>query len=199
MNSEKVILASASPRRKELLRSLLKNFGLSFTVFPSNIDEVLPSHSSRPGLLVCNMAEQKARSVAAKKLGIIIGADTIVILKNKILGKPSSKKDAKRMLSMLSGNSHFVYTGIVIIANDKLYSAYEKTRVWFRKLEKKEIDNYVESGSPLDKAGSYGIQDDYGSTFVTKINGDFFNVVGLPILKTYISLKKFFKTWSLIV
>ncbi|HEY3251483.1 MAG TPA: Maf family protein [Ignavibacteria bacterium] len=191
MSSVKIILASASPRRKELLGSLLKNFGLNFRVIPSDLDEILPDKFSRPGLLVCNLAKEKARFVAKKNDGIVIGADTIVILKGKILGKPVSKSDAKKMLSMLSGNFHFVYTGIALLGENKSYSAYEKTQVWFRQLQKKEIDYYVESGSPMDKAGAYGIQDDYGSTFVSKINGDFFNVVGLPILKTYLGLKRF--------
>ena len=137
------------------------------------------------------LAYLKALEVSKKHNGIIIGADTLVVLNGRLLGKPISKKDAVKMLQSLSSNEHKVYTGIAIINNSNLiYKAFEVTKVKFRKLSFKEIKFYVASGSPMDKAGAYGIQDDYSSTFVEKINGDYFNIVGLPILKTYLGLNK---------
>ena len=189
----KIILASASPRRKELLASLLDNFGLKFKVIPANIHEKLPSNSVNPGKLACRLSMEKADFVAKKHKGIIIGADTIVVLNEKILGKPVNKSDARKMLTLLSGRSHYVYTGLSIVHNrqNKIYNTFEMTIVKFRKITSNEIEFYVNSGSPFDKAGSYGIQDDFGSTFVSAIKGDFFNVVGLPVVKTYLGLKKF--------
>src|SRR4030095_6395342 len=166
-----IILASASPRRKFLLRMLLKNFGLNFEVIPANIAEYIPQKATNFGNLVCDLARLKAAKTASKHKGIIIGADTIVVYKGKILGKPVSKSDAMRMLGLLSGNEHKVYTGLIIIDTEKglMFRTYEMTRVKFRKLSKKEIRSYSDSGSPMDKAGAYGIQDDLGSTFVEKI------------------------------
>ena len=134
----------------------------------------------------------KARKISGEHKGIIIGADTIVVLKGKIMGKPGSNKDAVRMLRTLSGNEHKVYTGIAIIntLTGGMFIDYEMTKVKFRRLEKDEINFYVRTNSPMDKAGAYGIQDDFGSTFVEKITGDYFNVVGLPVVKTYLGLKK---------
>src|SRR5690606_29386629 len=122
--------------------------------------------------------------------GIIISADTIVVLGNKVLGKPKNKKDAVRILKMLSGKTHVVYTGYSIYnsAIKKTITDFEKTEVTFRNLTQEEISDYVESGSPLDKAGAYGIQDDFGAVFVKKINGCYYNVVGLPLSKLYSSL-----------
>jgi len=188
----KIILASASPRRKELLGSLLRNFGLSFEVIPAKIDEVLPKVSKNPARLVCGLSKHKADYIASRHDGVVIGADTIVVINNNVLGKPASKSEAKKMLNILSGNYHFVYTGLTIsnIKQNKYYTAFERTKVIFRKLTGKEIEFYINTGSPFDKAGAYGIQDDFGSTFVSSINGDFFNVVGLPIVKTYLGLKR---------
>ena len=192
MVQTKIILASASPRRKELLGSLLRNFGLSFEVIPSEIEEILPEVSKYPAKLVRELSKHKADYIASMHDGVVIGADTIVVINNKLLGKPSSKSDARKMLNILSGNYHYVYTGITISdkKNNKYYTAYERTKVLFRKLTGREIEFYINSGSPFDKAGAYGIQDDFGSTFVSSISGDFFNVVGLPIVKTYLGLKK---------
>ena len=123
---------------------------------------------------------------------MIIGADTIVVFNGRILGKPANKKEAARMLRLLSGNEHRVFTGLAMIDKRKqfIYRTFEITFVKFRKLTGKEIAFYTSTGSPLDKAGAYGIQDDFGSTFVERIRGDYFNVVGLPILKTYLGLEK---------
>jgi septum formation protein len=188
----KLILASISPRRKYLLGIVLNNFGLKFDVIPANIKECIPENAKNYPVLVKKLALEKANEVAKKHKGVIIGADTIVVLNGKVLGKPRNREDAYKMLAALSGNEHKVYTGIAIINNDKgvKFTDYELSRVRFRKLEDKEILFYIKSGSPMDKAGAYGIQDDFGSTFVRKINGDYFNVVGLPIVKTYLGLKQ---------
>jgi len=195
VKNKRIILASTSPRRKLLLNALLKNFGLKFDVIPANIVEYLPEKVRNYGNFAANLAELKALEVAVRKNGIIIAADTIVVLNNKILGKPDSAAGAKKMLKILSGNLHKVYTGLVVFdtQKDKLYKSFEVTSVRFRKLSSKEIEFYVSTGSPMDKAGSYGIQDDFGSTFVEKINGDYFNVVGLPVFKLYYALTHFLK------
>jgi septum formation protein len=192
---KRIILASGSPRRKLLLKALLKNFGLKFDVIQANIVEYIPEKVQNYGNFAANLAELKALEVACRKSGIIIAADTIVVYKDRVLGKPANEKDAVRMLKMLSGNEHKVYTGLVIFDtdSDKLYKTYEVTRVKFRKISNAEIKFYVKCGSPMDKAGSYGIQDDLGSTFVQKINGDYFNVVGLPLFKLYEGLNNFIK------
>ncbi len=192
---KRIILASSSPRRKLLLNALLKNFGLKFAVIPANIVEIIPKKVENYGVFATNLAEIKVLDVAKRNNGIIIGADTIVVINNNILGKPENKVDAAKMLSMLSGKIHKVYTGLVILdsKSGSTYKTFEVTSVKFRKISLKEIEFYVKGGSPMDKAGAYGIQDDLGSTFVEKISGDYFNVVGLPVLKTYIGLIKFIK------
>jgi septum formation protein len=122
---------------------------------------------------------------------IVIAADTIVVIDGKILGKPRSVRDATAMLQRLSGREHMVYTGVAIYRNSSLLSAFhEVTRVRFRKLDLREIREYVKSGLPMDKAGAYGIQDDFGISFAEKIHGDYFNVVGLPVCHTYLELRK---------
>lgn len=188
----KIILASASPRRKQLLGVLLKNFGLNFVVKPSNIAEYIPQNTANFGKIVQQLAFLKATETAKKHKGLIIAADTIVVIGKKVLGKPSGNAEAVKMLKFLSGKQHIVYTGICMIntTGKQLYKTFEKTKVTFRKLSEGEIKFYVKGGSPMDKAGAYGIQDDFGSTFVEKISGDYFNVVGLPIVKTYIGLNK---------
>jgi len=188
----RIILASSSPRRRELLEGLLNNFGLKFVVIPANIAEYIPKKIRNFRKFVTELAYQKAHLIAKKHRGIVIGADTIVVLNGTVLGKPQNKIEAHRMLKTLSSKEHKVYTGLVImdLFNLFVYKASEVTMVKFRKLTDKEIKFYISSHSPLDKAGAYGIQDDLGSTFVEKINGDYFNVVGLPILRTYQGLNK---------
>jgi septum formation protein len=126
------------------------------------------------------------------KKGIIITADTIVVINGKIIGKPVDKNDAVRMLQNLSGSTHIVYTGFSVYnsVTDKTITDYEKTFVTFRKLKTKEIKEYVETGSPMDKAGAYGIQDDYGAVFIKKINGCYYNVVGLPLTKVFLTMNR---------
>ncbi len=128
------------------------------------------------------------------KDGIIITADTIVVLNKKIIGKPVDEKDAFIILKKLSSNTHQVYTGFAIYNSRKNSTLvdYEKTFVTFRKISDKEIKDYIKTGSPMDKAGAYGIQDDFGAVFVEKINGCYYNVVGLPLFKLYENLKKAF-------
>jgi septum formation protein len=182
-NEIPIFLASASPRRKKLL----KQIGLRFKTFSVDLNEEF-SDGEHPVKTVKRLASDKL-SLAKEKVkdGIIITADTIVVLNGKILGKPKDKKDAVRMLKMLSGKTHSVYTGYAVFnsINGKLVLSHRRTAVTFRKLTDKEIVDYVAGGSPLDKAGSYGIQDDYGAVFVKEIKGCYYNVVGLPLSDVY--------------
>lgn len=184
-----LILASQSPRRK----SLLKQIGMKFRVIPSRAAEVFSSRQS-PGENAQRIALEKAIDVAARlQRGIVIGADTIVVLDHHVLGKPKSKDDAKRMLRLLSGREHSVFTGFALrdVETGKHISGVEETKVRFRKLTEKEIADYVNSGSPMDKAGSYGIQDDFGAVFIERVNGCFYNVVGFPLARFYSTLQRF--------
>ena len=184
-----IILASRSPRRIHLLHQI----GLSFTVQESGVDEHIPDGIA-PEEVVRRLSLEKASRVAERLHdGIVIGADTIVVLDGKILGKPSSKGEAISMLSQLGGKTHTVFTGFALIdvESQKSYVDYEKTEVTFRRLSNEEIESYVESGSPMDKAGAYGIQDDYGAVFVERINGCFYTVVGFPLSKFYTSWNMF--------
>jgi septum formation protein len=179
------ILASRSPRRIHLLQQI----GLSFTVQESGVEEHIPDGIA-PEEAVRRLSLEKAERVAGRLHdGIVIGADTIVVLDGNILGKPASKEDAISMLSKLGGRTHTVFTGFALIdaASKKFYVDHEKTEVTFRTLGKEEIENYVASGAPMDKAGAYGIQDDYGAVFVERINGCFYTVVGFPLSKFYTS------------
>ena len=184
-----IILASRSPRRIHLLHQI----GLSFTVQESGVDEHI-SDGIAPEEVVRRLSLEKASRVAERLHdGIVIGADTIVVLDGKILGKPSSKGEAISMLSQLGGKTHTVFTGFALIdvESQKSYVDYEKTEVTFRRLSNEEIESYVESGSPMDKAGAYGIQDDFGAVFVERINGCFYTVVGFPLSKFYTSWNMF--------
>ncbi len=194
---KKIILASASPRRQKLLRQI----GIDFEVKTSSIAEVIDKSIS-PEQNALRLAELKAFDVADNfDDAFIIGADTIVILEDEILGKPTNDEDAFTILKKLSGNEHRVFTAFAIVdkPSKKYISDYEETIVKFRKLDSDEILNYIKSKSPNDKAGAYGIQDNFGSVFVEKINGCFYNVVGFPISKFYITMKNFQKEielWS---
>jgi septum formation protein len=175
---ERIILASDSPRRKELLRQI----GMSFRSDPADVDErILPEEGAEE--YAVRVAHNKAR-VAAERAGagIIIAADTIVVLGTTILGKPVDARDAERMLGMLSGKMHTVLTGLVVMnaGTGRTQKRVAVTKVWFRDLTNDEIASYVATGEPLDKAGAYGIQE-RGALFVQRIEGCYFNVVGLPI------------------
>jgi len=183
---QKIYLASKSPRRKKLLEQI----NLKFEVFAVDTPEVFKKGES-PVNTVKRIASEKLE--AAKEIvkeGIIITADTIVVINGKILGKPTDKEDAVRLLKTLSGKRHIVYTGFSVYnsRSKKVITDYEKTYVTFRKLLIDEIKEYVETGSPMDKAGAYGIQDDYGAVFISKINGCYYNVVGLPLTKVFQAL-----------
>ena len=175
---QKIILASASSRRRELLASL----GLEFKVIPSRGEEVFDSNKTLEENIQ-SIALSKAKSVAAKvdEDCIVIGADTIVAVDGRILGKPKDMAEAGEMLRCLSDRAHFVYTGFALIrkSDNKVQAGYEKTLVDFRPLSKEMIDAYIQTGEPLDKAGAYGIQG-IGAVFVKGIKGDYSNVVGLP-------------------
>ena len=186
---KQLILAYRSPRRKQLLEQI----GLQFEVLESNTVEKWDSNLS-PTENVRLISLHKAESIARQFYdAIIISADTIVSVDSKIFGKPTSSKDAAKMLLELSGRTHIVYTGYTILlpSQQRVVNEVESTMVTFRNLTEKEIGDYVASGSPMDKAGAYGIQEDFGAVFVEKINGDYYNVVGLPLHKLYLSLKKF--------
>ena len=180
-----VTLASASPRRKELL----SNLGLELKIVPS-LNEEEPSACLPPEETVRQIALSKARDVASRaEFFPVIAADTLVYIDGLPLGKPRSEDDAKRMLSALSGRSHFVSSGVAVIDKNRELSAAETTEVFFRTLSEDEIEWYVKTGEPMDKAGAYGIQG-FGSVFIEKINGDFFNVMGLPVCKLCLMLKE---------
>ena len=173
-----IILASSSPRRKDLLRQI----GLDFSVDPADVDErVLPGES--PEGYAVRVALDKARLAASRAVaGIVIAADTIVVVDDEILGKPADAGDAERMLKMLSGKVHRVITGLAVMdaATGKTLTQTSITHVWFRRLMQQEIVSYIATGEPLDKAGAYGIQE-RGALLVDKIEGCYYNVVGLPL------------------
>jgi len=184
----KIILASTSPRRLRLLKGL----GLKVKVVESKVRES-KFNISNPQKLVKTLALTKAQEVARRtKSGLIIGADTIVVHRGKILGKPKSPKEAKVMLGELSGKMHEVLTGLAVIdaSTNKMMVDIVKTRVKFRKLTKEEISNHVATAKPLDKAGAYAIQGKAG-LFVERIDGCYFNVVGLPLARLAEILKEF--------
>lgn len=187
-----VILASQSPRRRELMKLLGIDFKVMVDNTPEHIDTNLP-----PDKVVCALAGFKGENVA-KTLGddadaVIIAADTVVAADGKILGKPADADEAEKMLSFLSSRVHEVYTGVYIkdIVTGESVNFHEKTEVFFRRLDMEEIKRYIKTGEPMDKAGAYGIQG-LGALFVERINGDYFNVVGLPVCKLAESLKKDF-------
>ncbi len=185
-----LILASRSPRRRKLLAQL----GLDFEVHPSDLDENAMNHRL-PEQLVEQLALEKARAVATRfPEALTLGADTIVVLDGDVLNKPADEAEARAMLRRLSGRTHTVYTGVALVhpASRREVVDYEATQVTFAPLTDAEIDAYVATGSPLDKAGAYGIQDDYGAVFIRRIEGDYYNVVGLPLHRLYRMLRNHF-------
>ena len=179
----RVVLASGSPRRRQLLELI----GIPHEVRPSDIDESLKGRES-PRKHAERLAREKATAVASKDSDVItIAADTIVVIDKKILGKPSNAVDAGSMLSLLNGREHTVITGVAVSRGQKLKSAVEEVAVTFRKLTEDEIDAYIATGEPMDKAGAYGIQG-FGATIVKRIEGDYFAVMGLPIVKVVLLL-----------
>ncbi len=197
-----MILASASPRRKELLEQI----GAEFVICPAKGEEVITE--TNPSAVVMELSRQKAEEVAYGVLIyneqhadlatpqdiLVIGADTVVAYENQILGKPKDEEDARRMLTMLSGKTHSVYTGVTFVFIDKEgrtgeHCFFEKTDVCMYPLKEEEIDRYIQSGDPMDKAGSYGIQGRF-AIHIKEIRGDYNNVVGLPVARLYQELQK---------
>ncbi len=181
-----IILASQSPRRKELLTRM----GLTFTVLPAEIEEVI-----EPGLTpqeaVMSLSRQKGSAVALSHPdALVIAADTIVVFDGRILGKPHSVAQAKEMLTALSGKTHHVCTGFTLWQGQQVETGCEESEVWFRELSEEEIDRYIATGEPMDKAGAYGIQG-YGAMLVRGIHGDYFNVMGLPVCRLAMALRDF--------
>ncbi|GHH97181.1 Maf family protein [Neobacillus kokaensis] len=182
---QNLILASSSPRRKELL----ENLHLSFAISSSEVDESFDPRLS-PEEVVMELADRKARKVFQENQdALVIGSDTVVVANNQILGKPADEAEAISMLQTLSGKQHDVYTGVSIVSKENSTRFYEKTEVWFWELTEDMIRSYVKTGEPLDKAGAYGIQQ-LGSMLVKKIHGDYFAVVGLPVSRTIRELKR---------
>lgn len=187
MNGRPIVLASASPRRRELMNMLTFS---SFTVCPAAGPEKMPEHAS-PEDAVKALASQKAEEVASRcdPDALIIAADTVVVCDGRILGKPRDEEDAFRMLHLLSGRTHEVYTGLCLKDKDSCVTEAERTAVRFRMLSDSEIRRYIETGEPMDKAGAYGAQG-RGALFVEHIEGDFFNVMGLPLCRLGKMLKE---------
>lgn len=183
--SSKIILASASPRRREIM----ENAGYDFTVRVADADETLPDNIS-PEKAVIYLARLKGNAVSAENGETVISADTVVVLDGRILGKPKDKTDAVKMLTELSGKTHRVYTGVCVRqgAKEKVFSVC--TEVIFYPLKAEEITEYVDTGEPMDKAGAYGIQGK-GALLVKEIHGDYNNVVGLPIAELSRVLEEF--------
>ena len=178
-----LVLASQSPRRAEILR----NAGIPFTVRSADVDET-PLEAERPGPYVRRLAEAKARAIEAAADEIVLAADTTVVASGELLAKPVDAADARRMLRLLSGRRHEVLTGICIRRAEHVLCDQASTAVWFAPLTDAEIEEYVASGEPMDKAGGYAIQG-RGSRFVERIEGCYFNVMGLPVSRVWRHLK----------
>jgi len=186
--SQKIILASKSPRRQQLLKDL----GWEFTILTKDIDESFPSHLKREevALFLC---EHKANAFKDELTDntLVITADTIVCLDNQIINKPENATDAKRMLGLLSGRKHDVFTGVCISGKEKSKSFYVRSSVYFKTLSDDEIDYYITNYKPFDKAGAYGIQEWIGFIGIEKIEGSYFNVMGLPVKELYETVMSF--------
>ena len=179
-----LILASGSPRRTELLSRL----GLEFRVEVPDVDESI-SPVEEPVVAADRLARLKASAMVEGK-SLTIGCDTLVVHRGDILGKPADRAEAVEMIRRLQGDEHRVYTGVALAAGGRVESAVESTRVWFRPLELKECQEYVATDEPMDKAGAYGIQG-YGAAIVERIEGDYFNVMGLPIQRLLELFRRF--------
>lgn len=181
MSAEGIILASGSPRRREILSQL----GVAFEVLPSDVDEPPRSPSQDPADYACGLSQLKATAVAEAHPGrFVIGADTIVVIKGEVLGKPVDAADARAMLDRLSGQQHEVITGVSLVrAGEAARTIHERTQVWFRDLDTGSRQRYADSGEGSDKAGGYAIQD-LGAGLVARIEGSYSNVVGLPAAQT---------------
>jgi len=183
----KIILASQSPRRKQLLQWA----ELEFDIIVADSDESFPG-SLQPEEVAIHIATQKAKTVQQKANDkIILAADTLVVLNNEIIGKPADRKDAVKILNKLSGSHHSVITGVVMLKGDKMVSFADKTDVEFHKLNQEQIEFYVDKYKPYDKAGAYAIQEWIGVVGIKCIKGDFYNVMGLPVSRVIKELSNF--------
>ena len=178
-----LILASGSPRRKELL-SL---FRIPFTVIPADVDETMDP-AKAPYAEVARLSAKKARAVKREPDDVVIAADTIVVCEGKVLGKPKSEENAYAMLSLLSGRDHQVMTGCTVLRGEKCETFTEVTDLHFRTLSEREIRAYIASGEPMDKAGAYGIQGG-AALFCRRMEGDYYNVMGLPVCRLWQTLQ----------
>jgi septum formation protein len=179
-----LVLASQSPRRSEIL----KQAGIPFTVRAASVDES-PIEKEKPEEYVQRLAEWKAAAVHAGPTDIVLGADTTVVIDDEMLAKPVDHADAARMLALLSGRRHEVLTGICLKRGDEVVVDWAVTQVWFRAMTEQEIEEYIASGEPMDKAGAYAIQG-LASKYIEKIDGCYFNVVGLPVSLVYKHLRE---------
>ncbi|MBP2019153.1 septum formation protein [Symbiobacterium terraclitae] len=181
-----IVLASTSPRRQELLRQV----GIPFVIDAPDVDEHV-LEPLPPGRLVEQLALRKARAVARRRPGsIVLGADTIVVVDGEVLGKPADRADAVAMLERLSGRSHQVLTGVAVVRDGRELVAHEETVVRFASLTREQVEWYVATGEPMDKAGAYGIQG-RAAALISGISGDYYNVVGLPLYRTVQMLSQF--------
>ncbi|MEW6086918.1 MAG: Maf family protein [bacterium] len=183
-----IILASASVRRKKLLKSL----GIKFKAIPANIKENISFPKLSPSRIAENLALKKTKYISQKnKNNIIIGADTVIVLGDKIIGKPKNKKDAFRILSLLSGKKHLVITGLAVIdtKSSKFISGFAKSTVWFKTLSPQIINEYIKTSEPMDKAGAYALQG-RGKYLISKFSGPEDNIIGLPRTKLKNMLEK---------
>lgn len=181
-----IVLASKSPRRQELLKNIISNFKIEVR----EIEETFPD-TLKGGEIAQYISNQKAKAFAhTNENCMIITADTIVCLEDKVLGKPKSHENAFEMLRSLSGKTHTVFTGVSLLFKNKLTSFYDATHVSFYELSDEEINEYIKNHQPFDKAGSYGIQEWMGYVGIQKIEGDFFNVMGLPLHRLYREIDK---------
>lgn len=179
-----IVLASGSPRRHELLKYIVPEF----EIMPSDIEEIA---EGSPTEQVVKLALDKASDIAAKNLdAVVIGADTLVAIGDTIFGKPQDRSDAADMLKKLSGKTHSVYTGIAVVCDGEVEARCVETTVTFNDMSETEIEEYIDTGEPMDKAGAYGIQG-YGGKFIDRIDGCYFNVMGLPQSTVYDMLKKY--------
>jgi MAF protein len=181
----RIVLASASPRRRELLETL----GVKYEILPA-LGPEQPPEGADAEQTVRALSRSKALEVARKRPdAVVVGADTVVVCDGKILGKPRDEENARQMLRMLSGRDHSVFTGVTLVCGEKVLTEAEQTKVFFRAITDEEITRYIATGEPMDKAGAYACQG-LASLFVERIEGDYFNVVGLPLYRLGQMLEK---------
>lgn len=185
----KLILASQSPRRQELLKLFRRPFTVEVADVDEKMDNTQPAASE-----VARVSRRKAEAVAREQEDVVIAADTIVVCDGQILGKPKSTEHAVQMLTMLSGRAHQVMTGLTVVRGNAVVNCTEVTDLWFRKLSRKEIEDYVATGEPMDKAGAYGIQGG-AALFVQRLEGDYYNVMGLPVCRLWQMLGQIAPEW----